>query len=186
MLYNYLYILPLKKRISTSKIPSLLDFTATIPSDTSSNRAPSPFTMASPPPVIFILGAGPRVGSSVARKFAAQGFSVAIAARGVTDGSISIEGYLQLCVDLSQPASVPAAFETIKTRLGAPPSVVVYNGRPPASLQTPLNPSNSTHPFQAPSASPTRSPNPSPSPCPPSRHLTPSAWRASTSPRRRR
>ena len=185
MLCIYLYILPLKKN-STSKIPSLLDFTATIPSDISSNRAPTPFTMASPPPVIFILGAGPRVGSSVARKFAAQGFSVAIASRSVTDGSISTEGYLQLCVDLSQPASVPAAFETIKARLGAPPNVVVYNGRPPASLQSPLNSSNSTHPFQAPSASPTRPPTPSPSPWTPSEPPTPSASKASTSPRRRR
>ena len=131
----------------------------------SSSRAPSSFTMASPPPVIFILGAGPRVGSSVARKFTAQGFSVAVASRSVTDGSISTEGYLQLCVDLSQPASVPAAFKSIKTRLGAPPSVVVYNGTPLPPPSKPLStPSSSTHPFQAPSANPTHPPTPSPSP----------------------
>lgn len=83
-----------------------------------------------PPAVVLILGGGPRIGSSVARKFASQGFEVAIASRSVTDGAPSSEGYLQVQVDLSQPASVPRVFEVIKSRLGVPPSVVVYNGKP--------------------------------------------------------
>ena len=80
--------------------------------------------------VVLVLGAGPRVGSSVARKFASQGFQVIVAARGVTDDTLSSEGYLQLQVDLAQPAIVPRAFEVIKRRFGVPPGVVVYNGKP--------------------------------------------------------
>jgi len=80
--------------------------------------------------VILILGAGPRVGSGIARKFAAQGFKVAVASRRVANDSISPEGYLQVTVDLSQPSSVPQAFEIVKSRFGVPPNVVVYNGKP--------------------------------------------------------
>ena len=82
------------------------------------------------PQVILILSAGPRIGSSVARKFASQGFSVVIASRSVTDSAISPEGYLQLQVDLSRPETVPRVFEVTKSRLGVPPQVVVYNGKP--------------------------------------------------------
>ena len=81
-----------------------------------------------PSAVILILAGGPRLGLSVAHKFASQGFKVAIASRSITDGSLSTEGYLQLQVDLSQPASVPRVFEAVKSRLGVPPCVVVYNG----------------------------------------------------------
>ena len=80
------------------------------------------------PAVILILGAGPRLGSGIARKFASQGFKVAIASRSIADGTLSPDGYLQLQTDLSQPSSVPRIFSAVKSRLGAPPSVVVYNG----------------------------------------------------------
>ena len=81
-----------------------------------------------PPAVVLILGAGPRVGSGVAQKFASQGFKVAIASRSITDGAFSPADHSQFQVDLSQPASVPRVFEAVKNRLGAPPCVVVYNG----------------------------------------------------------
>ena len=84
----------------------------------------------SSPAVILILGGGPRIGLSVARKFASEDFKVAIASRSVVDGSDSPDGYLQLRVDLSEPTSVPRVFEVVKSRFGVPPCVVVYNGKP--------------------------------------------------------
>ena len=85
--------------------------------------------MTSSSDVLLILGAGPRIGSAVALKFASQGFRVAIASRSAVDGTISPNGYLQLQLDLFQPASVPRAFEAVKRHFGTPPGVVVYNGR---------------------------------------------------------
>ena len=82
------------------------------------------------PAVVLIVGAGPRVGSAIARKFASQGCKVAVASRSVTDGALSPEGYLQVQVDLSQPSLVPRVFEVVTNQLGAPPSVVIYNGTP--------------------------------------------------------
>ncbi|KAF2166432.1 hypothetical protein M409DRAFT_23074 [Zasmidium cellare ATCC 36951] len=76
----------------------------------------------------LILGAGPRVGSSVAKKFASEGYAVVIASRSVQDGSTSPEGYLQVKVDLDQPRSVRHAFESVMEHFQAPPNVVVFNG----------------------------------------------------------
>lgn len=38
------------------------------------------------------------------------------------------DGSLHVTVDLSKPETVPGVFETVKQKLGAAPSVVVYNG----------------------------------------------------------
>lgn len=81
-------------------------------------------TMTSP--VLFILGAGPKIGTSVAQVFAAKGYKVALAARSLQDG-LSVEGYLHLKLDLANTANIPAAFEKVNKELGIP-SVVVYNG----------------------------------------------------------
>ena len=51
-----------------------------------------------------------------------------IASRSLSDGIYSPEGYLQLNANLSNPGSVPRVFSATKTHLGAPPTVVVYNG----------------------------------------------------------
>lgn len=80
----------------------------------------------SDPPVVLILGSGPRVGASVAKMFAANGYSVALASRSASN-SKTVEGYLSVSVDLSEPASVPVAFEAVKAEFKVPPSVVVYN-----------------------------------------------------------
>lgn len=77
-------------------------------------------------PVLFILGAGPKIGTSVAQVFAAKGYKVALAARSLQDG-LSVEGYLHLKLDLANTANIPAAFEKVNKELGIP-SVVVYNG----------------------------------------------------------
>ncbi|QDS75967.1 hypothetical protein FKW77_003759 [Venturia effusa] len=78
------------------------------------------------PPVIFILGAGPGIGSSVANAFASKGYEVALAARSF-DNSIDDKGYLLLKLDLANTEDIEGAFEKVADTFGIP-SVVVYNG----------------------------------------------------------
>lgn len=78
-------------------------------------------------PVIFVLGAGPKIGLSVADAFAAEGYLVAIAARSLQNGK-NEKGYLTLKLDLADTKSVSTAFKRVTEELGIP-SVVVYNGR---------------------------------------------------------
>lgn len=77
-------------------------------------------------PVVFILGAGPRIGASVAESFAAKGYKVAIASRKGTDSKTS-EGFLSVKADLADPASIPALFEKVTGEFNVAPSVVIYN-----------------------------------------------------------
>ncbi|KAI1331903.1 hypothetical protein F5Y16DRAFT_359533 [Xylariaceae sp. FL0255] len=76
-------------------------------------------------PIVLILGAGARVGASVAAKFASKNYKVAVAARKGTD-SQTLEGYLSLKADFTEPSTIPALFEKVKSELGVP-NVVVYN-----------------------------------------------------------
>jgi NAD(P)-dependent dehydrogenase (short-subunit alcohol dehydrogenase family) len=80
-----------------------------------------------------ILGVGPGLGAAVARRFAREGFAVALMAR--REGSVAgvreeIEGAggtaLPVSADATDPASVAAAFDQIRSNLGAP-EVFVYN-----------------------------------------------------------
>jgi NAD(P)-dependent dehydrogenase (short-subunit alcohol dehydrogenase family) len=102
-------------------------------------------------PVALILGSGPRVGAAVAKILANTGYSVAVASRKATEGK-SAEGYLSIKADLSNPSSVPAVFDAVKTEFQSSPSIVVYNAAaltppagddlfsiPAASLATDLN-----------------------------------------------
>jgi len=77
-------------------------------------------------PVLLLLGAGPRVGTAIAKKFASNGYQVATVSRKGT-GSKTAEGYLSLQADLSQPDSVPSLFDQVKEHFNAAPTVVVYN-----------------------------------------------------------
>ncbi|KAJ8098114.1 hypothetical protein POJ06DRAFT_200426 [Lipomyces tetrasporus] len=77
-------------------------------------------------PVVLILGAGPRVGASVAEKFASNGYEVAVASRSGT-GTKTAKGFLSLKADFTMPDSIPALFDAVKTEFHAAPSVVVYN-----------------------------------------------------------
>lgn len=83
-------------------------------------------------PVLLLLGYGPNIGHAVAKRFAAQGYKVAIASRSLQDETFNEEGWMQLQVDLSSPETLPAVFAKVIKQLGIP-SVVVYNGigRPP-------------------------------------------------------
>ncbi|KAI0116360.1 hypothetical protein GGR51DRAFT_501102 [Nemania sp. FL0031] len=77
-------------------------------------------------PVALILGSGPRIGASVAHKFASIGYKVAVASRKGTGGKTP-EGYISLKADFSKQDSILAIFDAVKAEFNSPPSVVVYN-----------------------------------------------------------
>lgn len=54
-----------------------------------------------------------------------QGYRVALASRKPL--SVDVGSSLHVTVDLTKPETVAPAFETVKDKLGASPSVVVYN-----------------------------------------------------------
>lgn len=82
--------------------------------------------MSSSSPVVLILGAGPRIGAAVASKFASNGYKFAIASRKGTD-SETPEGHFSAKADFADPSSLPALFKAVTDKLGAAPSVVIYN-----------------------------------------------------------
>lgn len=69
---------------------------------------------------------GPRVGASVAEKFARNGYKVAIASRRGSGGKTT-QGFLSLKADLTTPDSIHSLFEAVKTEFATCPSVVIYN-----------------------------------------------------------
>lgn len=77
-------------------------------------------------PVVLILGAGPNIGSYVARTFAAKGYKVALSSRSAREDD-STTPFLNVRGDMSDPTSVRDIFAKVKEVLGQP-SVVVYNG----------------------------------------------------------
>jgi hypothetical protein len=88
-------------------------------------------TMSATSPIVLILGSGPNVGQHVARVFSAKGYKVALASRSAKEDK-STSQQLNIASDFSDPNSIPAIFEKVKTSLGLP-SVVVYNGTPTKS-----------------------------------------------------
>jgi NAD(P)-dependent dehydrogenase (short-subunit alcohol dehydrogenase family) len=86
-------------------------------------------------PVILILGAGPRIGTSVAEKFFSNGYNVTVASRSGT-GTRTDKGFLSLKADFAKPDSIPALFDAVQAEFQTPPSVVVYNA---AGLTMPPN-----------------------------------------------
>ena len=83
--------------------------------------------------VAAVLGSGPGLGASVARRFAREGFAVALMAR--SEGSVAgarteieeIGGTaLPVSADATDPSSVEAAFGRVRDELGDP-DVFVYN-----------------------------------------------------------
>jgi NAD(P)-dependent dehydrogenase (short-subunit alcohol dehydrogenase family) len=83
--------------------------------------------------VAAVLGVGPGLGAAVARRFAREGFAVALMARseesfaGVREGIEEIGGTaLPVAADSTDPGSVEAAFGRVREELGDP-EVFVYN-----------------------------------------------------------
>lgn len=75
--------------------------------------------------IVLILGAGGNIGSHVAKKFASEGYKVAVANRR---GTSADPAYLPIKANLSSPGTVKDVFEEVKKGFGAVPNVVVYNG----------------------------------------------------------
>lgn len=96
----------------------------TADSYTQSDHFPFTTSMANAEKVLCVLGAGPNVGASVARKFASQGYKVAVVSRKKKD---IVEGQLHVDGDFCDPSSMQDVFSEIRRSLGIP-SVVVYNG----------------------------------------------------------
>ena len=86
--------------------------------------------MATSAGVLFIVGGGPRIGHSVAKRFLQQGYKVAVGRRNTQDTASSPElaGALPVSLDVTKPRSIEAAFDEVESKLGIP-NVVVYNGR---------------------------------------------------------
>jgi len=82
-------------------------------------------------PVALILGAGPRIGTSVAAKLVAMGYNVAAVSR---KGANVEEAVFSLKADFTKPESITAVFDEVKTKFHAAPSVVIYNA---AALTSP-------------------------------------------------
>ena len=90
-------------------------------------------------PVLLILGAGPNIGKHVANAFTSNGYKVALASRK-KHGTEEHKNQIHVPVDLTKPQTVPDVFDSVKAQLGAPPTVVVYNGalRIPNDAKDPL------------------------------------------------
>ncbi|RAO73012.1 uncharacterized protein BHQ10_009024 [Talaromyces amestolkiae] len=78
--------------------------------------------------IALVLGAGANIGQAVGRKFAANGYKVALASRTSSDTASRDEkdGLFHFRVDLTNPANVQTLFEQVQASLGVP-NVVVYN-----------------------------------------------------------
>ena len=83
--------------------------------------------------VAVVLGVGPGLGAAVAHRFAREGFVVGLMARSSQQlaqiqSEIEQSGgkALSVSVDASDPGSVKAAFEQVRSQLGSP-EVFVYN-----------------------------------------------------------
>ncbi|KAL3422092.1 short-chain dehydrogenase [Phlyctema vagabunda] len=81
--------------------------------------------MPSPSPIALVLGAGPNVGQSVGKAFAAKGYRIALVSRKASD-SQDTPDQIHIKADFSDPNSIVDVFSKVKHVLGIP-SVVVYN-----------------------------------------------------------
>ena len=76
--------------------------------------------------ILLILGAGPNIGSHVAKAFSSKGYKVASASRSPPKSDDGSD--LHVPVDLSQPENVAGVFETVRKELNGEVGIVVYNG----------------------------------------------------------
>lgn len=77
--------------------------------------------------VILIVGAGPGLGASIGRRFAAESFKVALASRSrekIDAVAAAVPGAKGYTADATDEASVQALFQAVTADLGAPTAVV--------------------------------------------------------------
>jgi NAD(P)-dependent dehydrogenase (short-subunit alcohol dehydrogenase family) len=80
-------------------------------------------------PVCVVVGVGPGNGASIARRFAAEGYAIALLARSSeTSGALAKElpGARAYACDVAVPAEVTMTFETLRAEMGEV-EVLVYN-----------------------------------------------------------
>ncbi|MEV4108949.1 SDR family NAD(P)-dependent oxidoreductase [Nonomuraea sp. NPDC049695] len=75
-------------------------------------------------PGVVIIGAGPGIGRSVARRFAREGLPVALVSR--TGTALDLDGVLTYQADVADEDGLRAALDAASAELGTP-DVVVYN-----------------------------------------------------------
>lgn len=79
--------------------------------------------------VILIVGAGPGMGAAIGRRFAREGFKIAMAGRTLAKVealATDIDGAKGYACDATDEASVKALFDAVKQDMGEP-NVVVFN-----------------------------------------------------------
>jgi NAD(P)-dependent dehydrogenase (short-subunit alcohol dehydrogenase family) len=80
-------------------------------------------------PVCVVVGVGPGNGTAIASRFAREGYAVALLARSlphITQLAEDLGTARAFTCDVSDGASVAAAFEDVRTSMGSP-DVLVYN-----------------------------------------------------------
>ena len=82
---------------------------------------------------VLILGAGARVGKSLAQRFASEGFRVAVASRSLDPALVEAVD-TSMKADFSNPSSIKDVFTWAKSSIGVP-TVVIYNGSTFPNLQ---------------------------------------------------
>ena len=83
----------------------------------------------SKPPVCAVVGVGPGNGAAFARRFAGDGYRVALMARTLAfseDLAKSLPGARAFGCDVTEPSSITSAFSAVEQELGTP-EVVIYN-----------------------------------------------------------
>jgi NAD(P)-dependent dehydrogenase (short-subunit alcohol dehydrogenase family) len=80
-------------------------------------------------PVCVVVGIGPKNGASFARKFAGEGYAVALLSRKTDHSSElarELDGARAYACDVTDPAAVETAFASVRADLG-PVDVLIYN-----------------------------------------------------------
>src|SRR6187551_916463 len=93
------------------------------------DRFPDSLRAMSDQPVCVVVGVGPGNGAAFARRFAHEGYRVALLARQAElagELAATLAGARPYRCDVTDPASVEATFAAIERDLGAP-EVVIYN-----------------------------------------------------------
>lgn len=83
--------------------------------------------MTSYKPLVLVLGAGLNIGQAVAKKFLSDGYSVALAARSLSERKVSNQEWTYT-IDLTNPGAVEALFTKVSEDVGIP-NVVIFNGK---------------------------------------------------------
>ncbi|KFA71343.1 hypothetical protein S40288_08962 [Stachybotrys chartarum IBT 40288] len=89
--------------------------------------------------ILLVLGAGSNIGQSLTERFKSAGYSIALVSRSAPTSSGASDEVLRIQADLTNPGAIASIFETVKAKLGAHPTVVVYNA---AALTVPSDMSN--------------------------------------------